>query len=488
MQISKAKLLVIGLMLGFDRNHAIFGNWGDIAGEDLLNVGSVTKDDFFALLPGDKSFFEYDRTWKSLRKIFDFVEKQGERITIDDFKKVLVRGKSAIDLAVECKAIDSVFEPAFWVGHLDDMTAFWYCLEKIQRPRGKDLVDLRMIVARLEQCPIRETRLKEIGIEPRDVYGGLRQGSHEQLNLRMVTAGDRLTLADAKVCDADGDHGLYSRGGWERFEVLYDIWEQNGEIPDAAFFLFRNGKQPSIIDAAFTHSCEAKVFNARVFAGRPDELLKLYRNLKDEQRGKIDIFRVLADVIEQDYAKQFVVSDQLALRDLHMPIYRPGAEMGGLSPLTALGLKTTWEQMDAILPVLAQGAERLTLQHLRLPAGLKGENGMVKAALYGRFDKVVAIALAAGERFDLADLIKPQAGGGPSIVTILARSGQIESILDPQLWVGRSGQLVALWEAVPEQVRIQTKPLFQAAQNAANRLSLQNLASARGVAPVFASS
>lgn len=479
--MNKSKLLIIGMMLGFEKGHDIFEglDWNSDMASGLLEARTITKEDFFATTAKGKSFFEYKRAWENLRKVFDFVKKNGEQIGLADFKRVIVNNKNAIELAIECKALDEIFIPEIWAGHSREMEDMWFSIDKWKRP-SKNFDELRIGVARLEGRVIREDKLKSIGIPPQDMHTAVKNGNLADMKKKLDASGEHFTLDDVKICDADGDHGLHTSGGWGKFEELYAEWEKHGQVPDAAFFNFRRGTRASIIEAAFTANAEKKVFNAKVFAGRPEELLKLYQGLKEEHRKKVDVRAVLSEIIEKECADQLQIDLNLKLEHLTMPLYHlDGGEKGSIQ-ITGLGLKKCWEQMDLVRDALSTRGEYLSLGHLRESAGLGGETGMFKAARYGHFDKVLEIAAQNGERLEVADLTAKNESG-KSVLTVLAETDKVGLLLKPELWVRRVGDLAVLWENLPANVKTEKKPEFLAVQTRANQLSLRELG--RGAAP-----
>lgn len=484
--MNKSKLLIVGMLLGFEKGHEVYEglDWGSDMASGLLEATKLTKDDFFTTTTAKgKSFFEFKKTWENLRKIFDIVGKNGEKVTLADFKRVVSGSKNAIDLAIDCKALEEIFIPEIWAGHSKEMEDLWFSIDKWKRP-SKSFEELRGQVARLEGRTLREDRLKTIGIAPTDMHTAIKNGNIADMRKKLEAAGDHFRLDDAKICDTDGDHALQNATGWGKFEELYAEWEKHGELPDATFFQFRRGNRSSIIESAFTSNSEKKVFNAHVFAGRPEELLKLYHGLKDDHRKKIDVKAVISEIIEKECADQIIVNDDLALEDLLNPIYVfDGGEKGSIT-VTAIGLRKTWDNIDEIQQILSNKGEAITLDHLRKTIGVGGENCMLKAARFGHFDKVMQIAAQNGERLELDDLLT-KSEGGKTLLGVLAETNNIGLLLKPELWVRRVNDLATLWENLPSPMKTEKKTEFMAVQTRANQLSLREL-TRNGPAPVMA--
>ncbi|GEM_PF-1743245 len=482
--MNKSKLFIIGMLLGFEKGHEIYDgiDWNADMASGLLEATKIAKEDFFATTAKGKSFFEYKKTWENLKKIFDVIQKNGEEMKFSDFKRIVVRDKTAFELAIECKAHEDIFVPEIWAGHANEMDEFWFSIDKWKRPTKYNFEELRIAVARLEGRTIREDRLKSFGIAPADMHSAMKNGTLTSVRSKLATAGDYLRLDDAKVCESDGDHGLYERSAWEKAEDLFAEWEKNGEIPDAEFFQFKRASRASIIERAFIHGMEKKVFNARVFAGRPEEMMKLYDSLKEEHRKKVDIKAVLSEIVEKECAERIMIDRDLSLESLTAPLYVFDAGDKGGVPVIALALKKTWDHMEEIQSILRHKGEAVKLSHLRQSCAIGGDTGLLRAARFGCFEKVLAVAAQSGERIELNDLLVMNEQGR-NVLTILAESGQVNLLLQPELWVRRAADLAIIWDNLPLAMKNLRKDDFLAVQTKANQLSLRELG--RGIgAPV----
>src|SRR5690606_9113985 len=95
-------------------------DWDSDMASELLAAQSITKEDIFSMTPNGKSFFQYKKTWENLKKLFDFLSRNNQSITLDDLKKVVVNNKSALQMAADCNALKEIFTPEIWVGHSDE--------------------------------------------------------------------------------------------------------------------------------------------------------------------------------------------------------------------------------------------------------------------------------------------------------------------------------------------------------------------------------
>ncbi|PJB69432.1 MAG: hypothetical protein CO093_10465 [Alphaproteobacteria bacterium CG_4_9_14_3_um_filter_47_13] len=473
--MNKKAQLVIGMLLGFEKDHEVYTDveWNSDMARALLDVSPVSKEDIFSLLPNGKSFFEYPEAWKNFQKLIDFTEKNNEAITIDDIARTLENNKSVVKMAADCKMLSECFSPQLWKGHSAEMEDLWYSLEREQRA-GKDFTGIRRAVASLEGNEIREDHLQRIGVSPADVFGAIRNGVLVHVIKILESKEDHIRLEDILTPDYDGDHALYNKRGWDSFADLYRHLKKHNEIPDAEFFLFKRGKAVSLVESAFDNYSEQQIFNATVFEGRPDELLKLYEACDDARKGKVDIYKVLKDIVENKYENEVTINENISAENLTEILYVPPEEKTEWHPLIPLGLKKVWDHIDEISDVLAQKKQSVTLEMLRTPYGFSGETCLHRATKLGKFDKVVSLLQENGQRLENKDLLTRDKEG-KNIIEILSGQHQLDVILKPEIWAGRVGSLTEIWNAVPADEKSRKKSAFQVAQTKANQMSLRQL-------------
>ena len=473
--MNKSTQLIIGMLLGFEKGHEIYdgAEWGSDMASELLSAKAITKEDIFSLTANGKSIFQYKKTWENFDKLLKLADDNGETITLDDLQQVIVNDKTALQMAADCDATVHVFQPKLWVGNSDKMEDFWYSLVKGKR-FGVDFQAVKDEVARLEGRTTREEQLKQAGIDLSTMQNAIKFGNLHNVLDKLAANGDHLRLEDAKLCDADGDHMLSVQTSWNHFDRLLDEWEKHGEKPDADFFLYRRGSRSSIVDSAFQFNSISRVFNERVFAGRPDELIRLYKQLNDVQQRKVEIEMVLTRVVENMCADMVQVDASLTLEGLTDVLYMPGDDMPDWKPVIGLGLKKTWDHIDDVADILKMQGQALSLQHLRLESGATGETCLIKAARFGKFDKVLAMLHENGERLELSDLL-PKDDQSACVLDELIATDQLKTLLRPDMWTGRVGDLGKLWEKLPVAKQNEMRAEFKAAHTEANLLSLRAL-------------
>jgi hypothetical protein len=194
-------------------------------------------------------------------------------------------------------------------------------------------------------------------------------------------------------------------------------------------------------------------------------------------RAKVDIQGVLSELKEAEYGAKIVTGDKVTLESLTKVLNEHERGQDNFYPVHALGFERVWKDMDSIRETLARRGETLTLDHLRQPAGLAGDNVMMLAARTGHFAQVMAIAAASKDVVSLDELTR-EGPGGKSIFDVLVARGEIATMLKPESWIGRGRDLMALWDKIPADKRKDVD--FEAIHGRVNMLTLrQKFASPR---------
>ncbi len=461
--MNKAKLFVLGMSLGFGRDHEIFEGieLDEDMGDLLQEGGKISKSDMFSVAPNGKSIFQFAKTWESFDKVLKLAAKNGETITHRDLGKTIADSKSAIDMAAECDSIGHVFEPELWKGHAEEFENLFFSLKQDKR-KDVDFYELQAKIAALSGKKTRAAVLKEAGIETSEVRTAFGTGDLDKFVAKLADAGLQLTLDDVKLVDREGDHTLYAKASWEKFEKIHAALVAAGEVMDPEFFFFKRGDRDSIVGSAFKHDLEDKIFNREVFKGRPGDLMEVFNRLNDAQASKIDIDAVLTGVIEDQLNVELLTGPDVNLSDLLTPLFNDSAAGPHATPVMALGLKKTWEHMDKVAEVLKSKGEVIKLETLRAPSGNDGESCLIKAAKYGRFDKVMMLLKESGEYLTDEDLLQPAKEGGKSLLDVLQETDSLQAMMDTGYWSGRSEQLVnTVWSNLKDMNKTKYKDEFR---------------------------
>lgn len=349
----------------------------------------------------------------------------------------------------------------------------WYSIDKKKR-EGKDFLAMKRTVAQMEGKELREDQLAKAGLEVRVVREAVKGGTLAQSIEKLRARGDHLRLEDALLCDDDGDHVFTLRLSWDNFDKLCLEWKLHGEYPDTEFFQFSRAGRASIIQSAFDHNMQNRVFNKKVFDGRPDEMIRLYNSLSDHHKQLIDLDYVLEQMLEETSVDAVPVDSDLTVERLTDIIYTPPADMKSWKPVIGLGLKKTWDDITKIRGVLKNKGESLSMDDLRSASGLHGESCVLKAAQFDKFHEVLSIMRESGGQLTAEDLLSKQPGR-ESVLDVLLDKKQLDMLLKPDLWVRNVTTLGKIWDALPDQIKKEKKQAFHEAYTEANILSLRSL-------------
>lgn len=442
--MNKAKFFVLGMSLGFNRDHEIFEgiDFDEDMADMLLEGGKLSKEDVFSVAPNGKCIFEYKETWEKLDKVISLIGKNGETLSYNDLTAPIKDETSAIDMAAACESVASVLEPVLWKDRLEEFEEFFFSIDKAKR-NSINFDDVKEKIAGISGIKTRLAELKELDIDPTRIRTDFNSGDLDKLLEEMAEKGTHLKVDDIKFVDADGDHMLYSKASWEKFEKIHEALMAAGETLDEDFFFFNRGNRKTVVESAFQHDSSSKIFNADVFKGRPDLLMTVYDSLDDSKKLKVDIDKVLMDVIESQVNMDFLVSEKIQTSDLLAPLFNEAASD---TPVIALGLEKTWANMDKVAANLKENGQSITLEDMRQVSGKGSESCLIKAAKYGHFDKVMKLVKDNGEYLSVHDILdKPK--DGESLLDVIQDKDSIDVLLDASYWAGRSDELIRIiWQ------------------------------------------
>jgi hypothetical protein len=473
--MNKAQLLIIGMALGFGKDHEVFADieWDADTAADLATVGTIEKKDIFSAAPNGKSIFSFKQTWSNFDKLIEIAAKNGETITCQDLSKSLSDSKSAIDMAVEANALAIVFTPSFWVGHMSEMENIWYSIATFKR-KDVDFNKIREEVAALEGRKTRIAQLEEMGIEIGDVRSELSRGSFKDIKEKLAAHGDHLRLEDLKIPYDDGDHALISKTAWDSFDTIAAELMQHGEVPDADFFLFKRGERDSFLKKAFTHNAQDKIFNRTLFKGRPGELTKLFDSLSDVDKDKVDIETVLSEVMEDSFTLDLSEETVMSVKDLLSPLSSEIKIPEGWAPIIPLGLKDLWDNIDVVIQKLEENGQFLSLDDLKTPSGLGAEPVLFKAIRMGHADQVMAMIATSGTVIDEAVLLGLKDSQGNTLLSVLEEAEKIELLLKPEMWAGRTQDFISVvWDNISAATQAKNRTAFEDTLTKANTMMLR---------------
>ncbi len=421
---------------------------------------SVTKEDVFALMDDGTNLLDAPRSWKNFGKVADLLKKNGETLTKDDVLLVIKDEKNVLQIAAENQALDKLFDEDLWGKNFDDYQQCLFMTISAFRHdmlRGGQYLDAKRNMTN-DGKPLREDRLKEIGIDPfyQMPAAFTRKASFDGIVEKLKSQGEKLTKADVLMPDADGDGMFCSAGFWKSFDRISDMIAQNGEEFSADDFLKRHGYANNMLTRAMENKALDKVFEPSRWIGRLDQMVTLVDALKPawhSQFKKQAVYDLVAEAEDLTYAALVDIdADKFGKTDLLSPINDTAKDGYHILPL---GLKSVWDDFERVESKLDANKEAITLADLRAKSGAHGMNGLMTAAMSGRFDKVSEILEKSGEKLSVNDILDSAEHGHVNVLKILIEQKQLKQLFTPQIWAGRVREMENLWHNIPANARSQ---------------------------------
>lgn len=470
--MNKGKQVLIAMLCGFDQDHEIYKDVlkdPDTA-RQMIEDTTLTKADLFSATMAGKSVFEYRETWNGLDKLVAQIRKNGEDISAADFTEALPGGKSALQHAETLRTLPILLAPWIWKGRLKDAEDLWFRAGNNAKEK-LSFQEIRRKIAAASGKRLREDRLTEIGVSLTDLRNALDKGTLETVTEKLVAAGDRLRKEDLFLLDDSGETLLHGARVWQHFDRIALELAKNGEYFTKDDFLAKHGSGTSLLNKAIKFTELDRLFSLAVWKGRPREMLDLYAAIPEPEWAKINIYKTLADVTDGILEKKMAASGKSPRLETLTEAFNVASSSGDFScSFRPLGLQSTWARMGAIREGLKSGGEKITLDHLRLASGEGGESCLMAAARLRFFDTAMDILDESGESLCADDLLT-KGGRGQTLLDVLSDTQQLKPLFVAKHWVGRSQDMLSVWENVPEKARegIDIKKIL----GEVNRLSLR---------------
>jgi hypothetical protein len=133
--------------------------------------------------------------------------------------------------------------------------------------------------------------------------------------------------------------------------------------------------------------------------------------------------------------------------------------------------------LDQVMVALEASGEKLTLDHFLIKDD-DGSTPLHGAAGHGHLDQIMVALKASGEKLTLDHfLIKDHDGYTP--LYWAACNGHLDQVFIPSYWTGRVGEMIDLWEQVPQECKEKAEEkdadYFQKLRDEAILLSVQSV-------------
>lgn len=480
--MQKAKQLALGLLFNLPPTHPIVKDLlGDPDIVALAEIAVIDKKDFFNAAVRGKSFFEYPEVWEGMDGAVAKLREKGVDIQGKDFTQIISGSKTPASIALEQDVLKYLFTPVIWKGQLDAMQDAWYAIDHWNSKKDKvDFMKVQTQVAEDMGKTFRQGQLKKMGIEFGDVRDAVRTGKYDEINRKLAAHGDHFRREDVFILDKGGDHTLDNNTAWTHFGQLCDELAKHGERLEVEDFQFRRAKRDSILQDAQECNGLGELFNARLWKGRTDDMVKLYGMLTESSRAKVPIDTILDELADYDYGSKFDCEKVTDHSNLTYPVNAQDEGKPNYHPVRPLALKSVWNRIACVQESLRKVGQSVTLEDLKQKSGLRDETCLMHAARNGNFDKVVEVLRASGDKLTAAELTAKDKDG-KTIIDHLIKNNQLGQILQPRDWLGRGQELANVWQAIPESAR--DKINFQELVGTLNTMGLREKFSHRMPSP-----
>lgn len=449
--MNKAKQLIIALICGYDRDHALVKTAlsdGAALGKDLLETTVITKADLFSMTESGDSIFQFKETWANLQKLIDYFQSTGEPLTGADLRIPIAGNKSAMDYAKDNSTVDSVLTvPSLWTGHFEEFRDSWFRNHNSMATQ-EQYQSLKKAIYQLEGRVTREDQLAAIGIKFDEVHKAINSGDYKEINQKFAAGGDHLRREDLFLVDWAGDHFLYDSGAWEHAGKLWAELAKNNELPTVEDFHFRCGDRKTVIERALDTRYYCNIFDYTLWGDRPiSDVMAVYAMIPEDKRKDAKIEPLLDKMAEKIFMEQIGDGSSLTHADLVEPMNSKLHSELGIETVRPLGFENILKQLDAVQAALAENGESLSLEDLRQTSGVGQDTILMIAARSNHFDKVLDVLAQTGEKLALSDLTA-KGKDSKTILEVLSGHDALPLLLKPQDWVGRGEELGKLWKAM----------------------------------------
>lgn len=256
---------------------------------------------------------------------------------------------------------------------------------------------------------------------------------------QLAAADESLTKDDVLSVADDGTHFLQNKRGWEIFGIVNQLVREGGESFTADDFKAplgtRHGGQKPLYQWAVESGSLSDIFNYDVWEGQEDEMLEFFYEIPEDARKQVDMVSV-----RRDFARargEDIREDRLAKIDV--------------TPEKIAEAATSSFQFKQIAEKLQEAGESVLADDLHTPKA-DGATVFTDTSFYNNLDDVMKVLNEHGQTLSKEDfLMAPE--GQKSAIEFAGEQNILPKIFDADLWVGRSEEMLELWDAVPENLK-----------------------------------
>lgn len=472
--MNKAQTYLLGMVCQLKPDHELVRDLqydSEVIQAFAASATKLTREDLLGKAPNGKYAFEYKEVWQNFSKILKIMEQSGDLLRPEDIVKPVMDGKSLLRMAESRNALDEIFVPAIWKGRMEAMENAWFTLSFSERNKY-DFQRIRSAVAHAEGRTTREEQLEKAGITADKMRVSLRLGDLRDVKAALERHGDHLRSADLFLRDNSNDTALDSFAAWNSIDSWMPELLKHGEMPAWHEWLTSRAGNRTPLGKALEHGAAWKLFRPEYWQKNPDDMLRLYEHVPPEKRGMIQIHESLSKIMDMNFAGSVDIGALKTRASLFTPI--AGREMHGVGGevvrVMPVMLEKTWKNIDLIRENLRAAGQDLALSDLRQRVGFVDDTLLHVAVRHGQFDAVLRLAKDTQDVIALDDLLAKNARG-QCVLDDLVQQGKIKNLMEPDLWVGRVRDMVAVWNVLPAAARKDID--FGAIHSRVNILSLR---------------
>ena len=453
--MTKEKQLLLAFACGVQPDHELVQKAANnnALSQSFLDKSAFKKSDLFSPTDSGVAFFDTPDIWPNLPNVLEHLIKNGAEINASDFLVQLNGRLTILELAEKHDTLNHLFDPKIWKNNLHEMEKLWFETQFSKR-KNLSFNDYYCAVAELSGQSVREVTLKKMDLTPKKVNAYLANGQAKELDALLREKGDYLRKADIFLIDDEGQTAAAIGKFWEHADETLALLNKNGERLDYNDFFVARGNSKSLFEYGREHNSLNPLFNADMWLGRTEQMMRIWESLPDRNKNEINITRLVVDLEDSNYGHLVDLDNLPADFDLsapHHPALSSPFQPDSPYIIRPLGLQKTWNNIWAIAPEAENGLPDVTLDDLRQTHGWFNNTCLHAAIQHGFYEVVVEMLNANDEWFNAQDLTDAPAGQ-QSILDILVEQGKVDLLMQPENWSGskkRMDEMILVWNALP---------------------------------------
>jgi hypothetical protein len=433
--------------------------------DELMKAGSnVSKEDLLTARDDQGQLMIFTSGfWHNFNAVIKHLEQIGDRLEVADCIRILdAPNKTLLQYAENEHALTKLISEKVFAGRPRDAEDLWYAIETMNARRSAfpdGFTPLKRRIVHAMGQMLREDQLEKAGINLTHIPRAFSSSSYlfDNIVRTLEAKGDRLTKADIMYPDTDGDTMFYRRETWNHFETITNHLAKYGERFEVDDFIYQRPYKQSMLTQASEHDALFRVFNPKLWAGRVEDMVKLWAHVKPAQRPKLEKVQSFEEYVAEaeDLTYGLKLADHVSKARMMEPL-----DVKDGYKVIPLGLRSTWRDIYEIKAKLEAQGQSLTIDDLRQKSGIHGSTCMLIGAKLGYLDVIFDVVKQA-EKQGLAPLtfedLLHRNKNGSSLLEVMSEKKKLAELFHPSLWVGRAAEMQKLWGAVPIEGRSQVK-------------------------------